>query len=67
MKTEAEKIQLRISQRLKRMERGTTNSNDIQFLWNWTHKLHEYANQLETRVKDGENKLRQIREILKEM
>jgi hypothetical protein len=64
MKPEAEKIQLRISQRLRKMEKAGIDARDIGFLWDWSHKLFEHANKLELNERTGVNKLRQIKEIL---
>ena len=46
-KSQAEKIQLRISQRLKRMERVGTKTDDLKYLWHWTHELFERAKNYE--------------------
>ena len=43
-KTEAEKIQLRISQRLSKLKKEKTlTEDDHDFLWKWTHQLYELA------------------------
>lgn len=46
-KPKAEKIQLRISQRLKRMEKEGAKPDDLKYLWHWTHELYERAKNYE--------------------
>jgi len=43
-KPEAEKIQLRISQRLRKLYNDKQiEKSDFDFLWKWTHELYELA------------------------
>jgi hypothetical protein len=64
MKTEAENIQRKISQRLKKMKNTAANVEDVKYLWDWSHRLYEHAKEFELNERDGVNKLRQIKEIL---
>jgi hypothetical protein len=58
-KTEAERIQLRISQRLTRMKGNGLAHEDFQFLWDWTHTLYKLAADGELRA---ERKLSEVQE-----
>jgi len=43
-KPKAEKVQLRISQRLSKLHNeGQLPQSDYEFLWRWTHELYELA------------------------
>ena len=43
-KPKAEKVQLRISQRLSKLHNdGQLSQSDYEFLWKWTHELYKLA------------------------
>jgi len=66
-KTKAEKIQHGISNRLKKMEKAGIDSKDIKFLWDRSHELYKHAKKLEEGENACENKLHQIKELLRDI
>jgi len=60
-KTRAKKIQYQISRRLNEMQKREVKESDINFLWDWTHKLYEYALELE----GFEKTLDEIKQLIK--
>lgn len=60
---EAQRIQMRITNQLKSMK-DRANSDDIEFLYDWSHKLYELAKNLTEQRKKLQEKFDKIKTIL---
>lgn len=61
---EAQRIQMKITVRLESMKDTGANSDDIEFLYIWSHKLYELAKNLTKQRQKLQEKFDKIKTII---